>query len=288
MPRIRSIHPEFWTDEDIVEASAFARLLLIGLGIQADDKGIFPWKPKTLKMRCLPGDDVDVSELLVELEGLGLIMSYEMEGKKWGAIKNFRKHQRPKSPNDLHPITEKARAYVGLISEKKADEDTPISEGLPQDLPRTSEIGIQMEDGGGGEEEEEPPKPPGGVSFDEFWMRCPHKLKKVAAQKAWRRMSADARQSAFDAVSDFYEWFARAHPQASPLHPSSFLNGKRWLDEGWKPPPSANVDKAAFWANSVLDGTFVSRSTCPPELCREMIQRGLVTEDQIKARGLVA
>ena len=31
MPKIRAIHPEFWTDEKVVEGSPLARLLFIGM-----------------------------------------------------------------------------------------------------------------------------------------------------------------------------------------------------------------------------------------------------------------
>jgi hypothetical protein len=50
MSRIRSLHPGFFTDERLVTTSLEARLLFLGLGIEADDKGIFEWKPVTLKM----------------------------------------------------------------------------------------------------------------------------------------------------------------------------------------------------------------------------------------------
>src|SRR5690349_8386566 len=39
MPKIRAVKPEFWTDDEIVELSAFARLLYIGLWNLACDNG---------------------------------------------------------------------------------------------------------------------------------------------------------------------------------------------------------------------------------------------------------
>jgi hypothetical protein len=39
MARIRTIKPEFWTDEKIVECSFEARLMFIGMFNFADDKG---------------------------------------------------------------------------------------------------------------------------------------------------------------------------------------------------------------------------------------------------------
>ena len=140
MARIRSIHDGFFTDENLVSVSAFARLLFLGLGVQADDKGVFEWKPIMLKMRIFPADNVDVSDLLAELKAINAIRGYEIDGRQFGAIRNFRKFQRPKFPNDIHPITDDLRKYVGLtpnISEIDANEEGPF--------PRNGENLSQME-----------------------------------------------------------------------------------------------------------------------------------------------
>lgn len=144
MARIRSIHPGFFTDERLVSTSVEARLLFLGLGVEADDKGIFEWKPVTLKMRIFPADNTDIATLLSELEVAGVILSYEIEGRKYGAIRNFRKHQRPKTPNDIHPITPEIGNYIGLPDKKP---EPPTGDEPP--FPPKGEIAIQMEDGGG-------------------------------------------------------------------------------------------------------------------------------------------
>lgn len=114
MARIRSVHPALWTDESFVSVSPLARLFLIGLWNEADDNGIFQWKPLTLKMRLLPGDGVDAASLLEELEGTGAIMRYETDGKPFGAVRNFRKFQRPERPKPVHPITPEIAQFVAL------------------------------------------------------------------------------------------------------------------------------------------------------------------------------
>lgn len=146
MSRIRSIHPGFFTDENVVSVGMEARLCILGLGIEADDKGVFEWKPKRLKMRLFPADAVDMVALLDELVSENLIMRYEIDGKEFGAIRNFRKFQRPKTPNDLHPAPDHIRKYVGLeviVSEKEPPK-------LPQ-FPLLGEMYHQMEDEGEGE-----------------------------------------------------------------------------------------------------------------------------------------
>lgn len=126
MSRIRSIHPGIWTDEAFVTLSAYARVFLIGLWTEADDKGIFPWSPLKLKMRVLPADNVDVAELLAELVEGGLLMRYEVEGKAFAAIRNFARFQRPKKPNDIYPATEQALRFAGHNTETKGDESKEV------------------------------------------------------------------------------------------------------------------------------------------------------------------
>ena len=137
MSRIRSIHPGFFTDEDLVQVSRDARLLLLGLWVEADDKGTFEWKITTLKMRLFPADTLDIDTLLAELVSIDAIANYEVGGRKYGAIRNFRKFQRPKAPNDIHPMPDDFRNYVRL--------PPAISEPFPPN----GEIAPQMEDGGG-------------------------------------------------------------------------------------------------------------------------------------------
>lgn len=152
MARIRSVHPSLFTDESWVSCSPLARILYIGLWTDADDQGLFEWKPLQLKMRLLPGDGADASALLNELAGVDLIQAYEVDGRRFGAIKDFRKFQRPQKPNAIHPITEKIGEYVGL----SATETKPVAEQSRTGTGKSS----QMEDEGG--EENIPPTPRGG------------------------------------------------------------------------------------------------------------------------------
>lgn len=142
MARIRSLHPGFASDEVLVTVSIEARLFFILLWTECDDQGLFEWKPVTLKMRLFPADNVDVSAFLGELESVDAIRPYEIDGRKYGAVRNFRKHQRPKYPNSVHPMRDDFRSYVGLtgtIPEVETVEPPPV--------PRKAEKPAQMEDG---------------------------------------------------------------------------------------------------------------------------------------------
>lgn len=93
MARIRTIKPEFFTSEDIVSMTPLARLLYVALWCEADREGRFEWKPKTFKLRYLPGDSCDVDLLAGELIDSGLVILYEVDGKTFAEIPSFTKHQ---------------------------------------------------------------------------------------------------------------------------------------------------------------------------------------------------
>lgn len=93
MARIRTIKPEFFTSEDIVSLMPLARLFYVALWCEADREGRFEWKPKTFKLRYLPGDDCDVSSLAEELFEAGLVETYEHNGKTFAQIPSFTRHQ---------------------------------------------------------------------------------------------------------------------------------------------------------------------------------------------------
>jgi hypothetical protein len=90
MGRIRSIKPEFFTSEDIVALSPFARLLYISLWCEADREGRLVWKPVTFKLRYFPADDLSINDLCEELLGKKLIVRY---GDGFAYIPTFKEHQ---------------------------------------------------------------------------------------------------------------------------------------------------------------------------------------------------
>jgi 5-methylcytosine-specific restriction endonuclease McrA len=120
MGRIRSIHPGLFTDESFITASMASKVLIVGLWTEADDSGVFEWKPIRLKMRLFPADNVTIDTLLEELSGLNIVRQFEVEGKQFGAIRNFRKWQRPKAPQCIHPCPNEIAEYTGLVAAMEA------------------------------------------------------------------------------------------------------------------------------------------------------------------------
>lgn len=90
MARIRTLKPEFWTDEKIVALSYETRLFFQGMWNFADDCGHIENEPLRLKLQILPNDPVDATEQIKALVDAGLVE------KRSGCllIPNFGKHQR--------------------------------------------------------------------------------------------------------------------------------------------------------------------------------------------------
>ena len=106
MPRIRSIKPQFWTSEQIVECSPNARLLFIGLWTFCDDSGVHPAKIMRLKMQVFPADAFskeDIRAMVNELIEAKLITEYTVQNESYWLVSGW-KHQRIDQPTYYHPL----------------------------------------------------------------------------------------------------------------------------------------------------------------------------------------
>lgn len=97
MARIRTIKPEFFRHADLFDAEQESglplRLAFAGLWTACDREGRFEWKPRQLKLDCLPYDNVDFSRVLDALATRGFVLKYEAEGNAFGFVPSFTKHQ---------------------------------------------------------------------------------------------------------------------------------------------------------------------------------------------------
>jgi len=97
MARIRTIKPEFFRHEGLFEAEKETalplRVAFVALWTVCDRDGRFRWKPRALKLDCLPYDDVDFSRVLDALETREFVVRYAVNGEDFGAIPSFAKHQ---------------------------------------------------------------------------------------------------------------------------------------------------------------------------------------------------
>lgn len=127
MARIRSVHPELFTDEQFCSLSPHARLLSIGIWTQCDDHGIFEWKPFNMKIVLAPVDNVDIAALLQDLIRAGRIKPFDVDGKAYGAVRNFCRYQRPKKPAYKYPFPSELRTYVAW----SGDNSPPVTHSAP-------------------------------------------------------------------------------------------------------------------------------------------------------------
>ncbi|SDR17248.1 hypothetical protein [Paraburkholderia tuberum] len=93
MARIRTIKPDFWTDDKLVELDFATRLFFIGTWNHADDNGNLRRSAKSLKMKVFPADAIDCEPLIQSLIAHGMLMEYSVSGADYLHIRCFAKHQ---------------------------------------------------------------------------------------------------------------------------------------------------------------------------------------------------
>jgi hypothetical protein len=175
--RIRTIKPEFFTSEDIVGLTPFARILYVALWCESDKEGRMVWKPKTFKMRYLPGDEIDVLALCKELTDAGLVVLY---GDGFAYIPQFRKHQH--------------------INPRESDSHLPDPDASATRDARVSTRQIPDSDAQGGREGKEGKEqrdasrddlPAGFACFWQTWPKSDRKGSRGECLKAWNKAKAE-------------------------------------------------------------------------------------------------
>lgn len=160
MPRIRSIKPEFFTDADVGELPPLHRLLFAGLWCHQDKEGRCEDKPKELKVKILPYDDVDADSMFWDLHERGFIIRYEAGGRRFIATVKFPEHQRPhrdEKPSEIPP-PEKGKELSRKASRSvpaRPQEDSPITSAKTPE----AETEAETVSGGGGRLAQKPARP---------------------------------------------------------------------------------------------------------------------------------
>lgn len=97
MARNRTIPPEFWTCEAVIDCKPMTRLLFLGLWNFADDHGVQPLRPRTIRLQVLPGDALDnedVRAMIEELAARKLVRIYQVDGVEYLAVVDWEQYQR--------------------------------------------------------------------------------------------------------------------------------------------------------------------------------------------------
>jgi len=252
MARIRSIHPGLFTDEAFMTASVYARLLLPGIWCEAWDDGVIEWRPLRLKARLFPVDNVDVEGLMAELVALEFLKPFEVDGREYAAIRNFRKWQNPKKPNSSGVLPPELAGFVGLPLEEGRQEggDTAPPEIPHQGGTASARLENQFRTGSelagqkGGREEgkkgeyslfprearaaPDEPGPGERDGFAEFWEAYPAAARRAPdfARKAYQRaLKRGATPELILAAVRRERW--RDDPRYIPA-PERWLDGGSW------------------------------------------------------------
>lgn len=238
MARIRSVHPGLSTDEAFMAMTPYAMAAWPILWTECDDHGVFEWKPLVLKARILPATQIDFTSLLDEWLQLECVISFEINGKKYGVVKNFCRYQRPKKPAYRFPLPDQFHNFVGL--------KPSITEPVPNQFPTGGEIPPQREDVGGNMEDGGciPPTPqlPGKVK-NKNW---DEKQNGSTAEQIEQSAKANGRR--FFVIRDSEPWMAwkdyreRVLGIKSTPATTGFVNGKAkigWYFQSLYPPETA-------------------------------------------------
>jgi hypothetical protein len=130
MARIRTVKPDFFRHEGLFDAERTSglplRIAFAGLWTAADREGRFAWSPRTLKLDCLPHDAVDFEAVLNALWQYGFVEKYQVEGRDYGFIPSWLKHQhinqREAQSHLPEPLSENTCTHVHAREEGKGKE----------------------------------------------------------------------------------------------------------------------------------------------------------------------
>jgi len=138
---------------------------------------------------------------------------------------------------------------------------------------------------------EHTPKPPEGADddFEKFWDVVPRKVGRGQAEKAWRAALKGADAATIIAAMKRYAEQRKGQEQQYTAHPSTWLNGKRWLDETNKPAAPATVELTSEHPTiaAIKAGKRHLLQQTSASFARQAIERGLVTQAECTSVGLL-
>lgn len=140
MPRQRMVKPDFFDSGSLAECSHSARLAFIGLWVMGDDKGNVKLSLRKLRKQIFPFDDVTDDQFegwLAELERVGCIKAYEIDGEEYVTSVNFDIYQTVKNPSK----TTIPAPPDSLKKKKKTTRFNRSTPGLTQHYPTTGTCG---------------------------------------------------------------------------------------------------------------------------------------------------
>jgi hypothetical protein len=239
MARIRTIKPEFWVSRTNSRLSHAARLTFIALWNYCDDEGRGVDESRLVKAAAWPLDDGITASVVAghldELEALGLIVRYSVDGASYLAVRSWNEHQKidrptpskfPSPPADIPNSMIPRRAFVEASSgERKGRERNRERKTTPS---TTDE------------------------RFERFWSAYPtrhgKKVDKSRAHSAWNKLGNSERERAERGVAIYADHCVVTETLAKDAH--------RWLrdnsfDDWQEPGEVTGGDPREEWGNLV-------------------------------------
>lgn len=246
MGRARNIKPSFFSNEQLAEVSAEARLLFAGLWTIADREGRLEDRPKRIRAELFPYDNWDCDHLLSELARIKVITRYTVDGRNCIWVNSFLRHQNPhpkEKDSTIPPLpcnyTASKRKEISsnlpavkrcgqeMLNHESMNHESPIHESMNHESMNPAAAGDSYPE-----------------SFDSFWNAYPKRAGKRRGKektfRLWKAILAAERDSVTAAAKNYamsseaQEGFAR--------DPERFLAADWWKD--WLDPaesPESNL-----------------------------------------------
>jgi hypothetical protein len=178
------------------------------------------WKPRTFKMRYLPGDSVDIDALCNELTTAGLVRLY---GDGLAFVPAFHAHQHINPRETASQFPEPTVKHASGTRQPRASDVQGGREGKGRESNNDASRDASL--------------------FDKFWQAYPKKVGKDDARRAFDKRKPDdgllaAMLSTLAVQVNSQQW-TKDNGQFVP-NPATWLNQGRWQDEVAEETSSSN------------------------------------------------
>lgn len=273
MPRIRTIKPEFWSDEKLSVCDAITRFVFLGLIGMADDRGRLLDNIKIIDAFIFPNTSDTCRESVATLSRIGRVQRGKTSsGQNIIQIVNWERHQRVDKPQykaALPQIVEddgKNGQKTEVANQSRIGRESVATHSGPDLLPTTNDLlpttnNIMCETSSHVDSKPKSSKPlacPYSDDFEVFWDRYPRR-RRVAKRKAWEAWKKAIKRCASTVIISAVEEYAESDEGRGEYvkQPATWLNGDCWDDDtqAWTPERRSRVatdEQLARW--NPIDG----------------------------------
>jgi len=243
MARIRTIKPETHSSPSLAQVSIPARWVFIGLFTLADDDGRVRDLPKQILGNLFPLDNDITVEMVVawlaELEDVGCIRRYSVDGSDFFYLPSWHEHQKISKPT-----TSRLPEPPELPREAQGNPGKP-----------TQEVGSRKLEVGKFEPD-----------FSEAWALYPRQIEEPKALKAYaaRRKAGRSREDLLSATKHYAAAVVGQEPRFIKLGATFYGPDEPFLDfvdgipEGARPTSANQPSRNMSVAKAVLGGLMTS------------------------------